>query len=161
MSDPISVGLGEQVVSKNPADVLVAYGLGSCVGVGMFDPVRRVSGLIHAVLPQRLNGTDPVSPKYVDSGLEGLLAEMVRAGADRNRLVIKMVGGANMLMTASLSNMFDIGSRNVNMAHEVLQRLGLRLQAERVGGHTGRTVHLYVATGRMTVRMVGGKEEDL
>jgi chemotaxis protein CheD len=161
MSDPINIGLGERVVSTNSLDVLVAYGLGSCLGICMFDPVRRVSGLLHAVLPQRNNGADPVSAKYVDSGIDGLLQEMVKAGADRRRLVVRMAGGANMLTASGLSGTFDIGTRNINSAHATFQRLGMPLKAFDVGGNLGRTVRVYVADGRMTVRILNGKEQEL
>jgi chemotaxis protein CheD len=156
-----SVGLGEYVVSRNAEDVLVAFGLGSCIAVSLVDPVSRVSGLVHTVLPERANGTDAVPAKYVDSGIEVLLNEMIKAGADRRRLVICMAGGANMLISSALSNAFDIGTRNIQSARQTLQRLNLRLHNEQVGGHTGRTMRVYVQDGRTTVRVVGGKEEEL
>jgi chemotaxis protein CheD len=161
MNDPINIGLGERVVSRNPLDVLVAYGLGSCLGICMFDPVKRVSGLLHAVLPQRMNGADPMSAKYVDSGIEGLLNEMIQAGADKRRIIIRMAGGANMLTASGLSNTFDIGTRNINSAHNTFQRLTMPLKTEDVGGNLGRTVRVYIADGRMTVRVLNGKEQEL
>jgi chemotaxis protein CheD len=161
MRDPISVGLGEQVVSKHPEDVLVAYGLGSCLGISMFDPISRVCGMLHAVLPQRLNGADPLSSKYVDSGIEGLLAAMLKEGADRRRIILRMAGGANMLISPGLSQTFDIGSRNIASAHTTLARLGMPLKKEEVGGNTGRTVRMYVIDGRLTVRVIGGKEQEM
>lgn len=161
MNGPVSVGLGEQVISQDPETVLVAYGLGSCVAVSMVDPVRKISGLIHCVLPERQNGTDPGVAKYVDSGVEGLLNAMIRQGADQRRLVVRMAGGANMLTPYANGNSFDIGTRNVQAARRVFERLRLRLSAEQVGGNIGRTVRLYVHDGRMTVRMIGGKEMDI
>lgn len=161
MSDPISIGLGEMVISRNPQDTLVAYGLGSCLAIAMVDPVRHVSGMFHAVLPERTNGAEPFSTKYVDSGIEGLLNAMLQAGADQTRIVLRMAGGANMLQSAAFVSPFDIGSRNIQAAHRTFDRLHLRLKNEQVGGTVGRTVRLYVGAGRMTVRIIGGKEEDL
>ena len=161
MSDPINIGLGERYVSSSSLDVLVAYGLGSCLGICMLDPVRRISGLLHAVLPLRTNGADPLSPKYVDSGIEGLIQEMIKLGAERRRLIVRMAGGANMLTASGLSGTFDIGTRNINSAHATFQRLGMTLKAEDVGGNLGRTVRVYVAEGRMTVRILNGKEQEL
>ena len=168
---PINVGLGEIAVSSDPEDILVAYGLGSCVAVGLWDPKQGIAGLLHAVLPERANGADrnpadrnpanKFSGKYVDSGIEGLLLAMQKAGAEQRRLVTCIAGGANMLVNASLGQSFEIGGRNVQSAYQTMQRLGLRLRAKQVGGNCGRTVRLYVADGRMTVRTVGGKEEDL
>ena len=161
MKEPVSIGLGEYHVSADPEVVMVAYGLGSCLGISMVDPIKKVSGLLHAVLPQRLNGSEPVCPRYVDCGIEILLNEMLKAGAERSRLIIRMAGGANMLLTSGVTNAFDVGTRNIASAHAVLQRINMRLQKEDVGGHTGRTVRLYVVDGRMTVRVVGGTEQDL
>jgi chemotaxis protein CheD len=161
MKDPINVGLGERVISRDPEDVIVAFGLGSCLGIVMVDPVSRLCGMIHAVLPERLNGADPHSPKFVTNGINGLLAAMIEAGAEKRRLVIKMAGGANMLISSGLSNTFDIGTRNIEAARRTFAQLGLPLKAEDVGGNLGRTVRLYVASGKTTVRVINGKEKDL
>ncbi len=157
----ISIGLGEMVISRNPGDVLVAYGLGSCIGFGVFDPQVRLAGMLHAVLPERVNGSEGTSYKYVDFGITSLIEEMVKAGADRRRMVIRMAGGANMLVSSNLTNSFDIGTRNASAALATMQRLGLRLYSQDVGGNQGRTVRLYVSNGRMTVRVIGGQERDL
>jgi chemotaxis protein CheD len=162
--DPISLGLGERAISRNSEDILVAYGLGSCLGISMIDPLTRISGLLHAVLPGAVNGlppSDPTSHKYVDSGIENLLAAMVTEGANKSRLVVRIVGGANMLISPGMTNSFDIGTRNMETARKTLQRLNLRITAEEVGGHTGRTIHVYVADSRVTVRVIGEKERDI
>ncbi|MFN8383477.1 MAG: chemotaxis protein CheD [Anaerolineales bacterium] len=164
MNNPITLGLGEQAVSSNPEDVLVAYGLGSCLGISMVDPFMRVAGLIHAVLPEGLNGEgkDPSTcSKYVDSGIESLLALMAKEGANRSRIIIRMVGGANMLVAPGLTSTFDIGTRNIEKARTTFQRLNMKIAAEEVGGHTGRTIRVYVADSRVTVRVIGEKEHEI
>ena len=158
---PRNVGLGEIVVSCDPEDILVAYGLGSCVAVGLWDSKRRIGGMLHAVLPERNNGADVLSGKFVDSGIAGLLNAVERIGAERRQLTVWMAGGANMLVNTSLGQAYEIGTRNIQAACQTLQRLGLHLRAKQVGGNSGRTVQLYVMEGRMTVRTVGGKEMDL
>jgi chemotaxis protein CheD len=135
--------------------------LGSCLGIKMYDPVTGASGLLHAVLPQCNNGSEPGNPKYVDSGIEGLLSALLKKGADRRRIIIKMAGGANMLITPGFKHTFDIGNRNVESAHKTFERLNLSLKKEDVGGNIGRTVRVYVASGRMTVRIIGGTEQEL
>lgn len=155
-----SVGLGEIKISNGEADVLVAFGLGSCVGVGLYDPKIHLGGLLHAVLPQFRNNAD-IEAKYVDSGIKMLLSQMLEAGAIQSRLVVRMVGGANMLTAPGLANSFDIGTRNVESARLVLNKLKLPISAEEVGGSIGRTVRLYVADGRMTIRMMGGQEREI
>lgn len=156
-----SIGLGEFHVSNDPHDVLVAFGLGSCLGIGMFDPVTRIGGLIHVVLPEHKVGNDPNNAKFVDTGIPLLLEKLVAAGAVQSRLVVRMAGGANMLVSPGLSGTFDIGTRNTSMAHQVLKKMNLKLQKEEVGGQVGRTVRLYIVDGRMTVRMMGSQERDL
>jgi chemotaxis protein CheD len=161
MNDPINVGLGEVVVSRNPNDVLVAYGLGSCLGISMIDPDHHVCGLLHAVLPVRMNGSDPGSAKFVDSGVETLLNSMLEQGANRRKIILRMAGGANMLIASGISTTFDIGTRNINSARQIFQKLNLYLKSEDVGGNLGRTVRLYVVQERVTVRVINGTERDL
>lgn len=164
MKDPISLGLGEQAISRNPEDILVAYGLGSCLGISMIDPLTRVSGLLHAVLPSAVNGfdrPDTTSHKYVDSGIEDLLAAVVKEGANKKRLIVRLTGGANMLISPGLASSFNIGTRNIEKARITLQRLNMTIASEEVGGHTGRTVRVYVADSRVTVRVIGEKEREI
>lgn len=159
-----NVGLGEQAVSRSPEDILVAYGLGSCVGVVMIDPVSRVSGLLHAVLPRLTDGMEhsQANPsKYVEGGIEGLIAALVKQGANKNRLIVRLIGGANMLISSGLTKSFDIGTRNIEAAHATLDRLRMPIAVEEVGGHTGRTVRVYVADSRVTVRVIGEKEREI
>ncbi len=157
-----NVGLGEAAISRNPEEVLVAYGLGSCIGVAMIDPATKLSGLLHAVLPRAGTSGNQENPrKYVESGIEDLLASLVRVGANPGRLITRIVGGANMMKSASFTQTFDIGSRNIEAARTTLNRLQLAISAAEVGGHTGRTVRVYVAESRVTVRLVGEKEHDL
>jgi len=158
-----NVGLGEQAISRNPDEVLVAYGLGSCVGVVMVDPLSRVYGLLHAVLPRPADGgrSEHNSSKYVEGGIEGLIAAMLGEGANKNRLVVRIVGGANMLMSSGVTRSFDIGTRNIEAAQMTLDRLRMPITAAEVGGHTGRTVRVYVAENRVTVRVIGQKEYEV
>ena len=161
MANMINVGLGEQAISRNPQDILVAYGLGSCLGIGMFDPISRVAGLLHAVLPEHLNNSGAAPGKFVDTGISALIEGMAKAGADRRRLIVWMAGGANMILSPAMTKTFDIGNRNTQMAYKVFDLLNIRLSGQEVGGNTGRTVRLYVVEGRMTVRMVGQQEHDI
>lgn len=158
METSVGVGLGEIAVSQNRDEILVAFGLGSCVGIGVFDPVKGVAGLLHAVLPEPLNGSDLDSTKYVGNGIKKLLEEMTQKGAVKDRLIVRIAGGANMLTSPGLSKTFDIGTRNVAMALKVLEDLKLKIISQNIGGNTGRTLRVYVADGKMTIRMIGEKE---
>ena len=160
MRNDISVGLGEIKISRDPNDVLVAFGLGSCVGIGMYDPITHIGGMLHAVLPMA-NGKQDSLSKYADSGTLLLLDEMQKAGALKFRLIVRIAGGANMLSAPGMPTFFDIGTRNIESAHNILNKIGLKLSNEEVGGQIGRTVRLYIADGRMTVRTMGGQEKEL
>jgi chemotaxis protein CheD len=162
MSEPISsVGLGEMRISRDPNDVLIAFGLGSCLGIGMYDPVAKLGGMIHVVLPEQKSGTDSNLAKFVDSGIPLLMEGVLAIGGVRSRLIVRMGGGANMLTSPGLSGIFDIGSRNITKAHQVFKELNIKILKEEVGGQVGRTVRLYISDGRMTVRMMGSQERDL
>lgn len=154
----VGVGLGEIAVSQKKDEVLVAFGLGSCVGVGVYDPVKGIAGLLHAVLPEPLNGSDLESTKYVGNGINKLLEEMTKNGAVKERLIVRIAGGANMLTSPGLSKTFDIGSRNIVSAVNVLNSLKLKIISQNVGGNIGRTFRVYVTDGKMTIRMIGEKE---
>jgi chemotaxis protein CheD len=156
----ITVGLGEMVVSDNPDTVLVAFGLGSCVGVCVYDAGKKIAGMLHAMLPTRRNG-DANRTKFVDTGIMDLLAKMLAAGARREQLIWRYAGGSQMLVAPGLADRFNIGSQNVNMTVEVVNREKLRVQACDTGGHEGRTLRLYVVSGRVTMRKVSGEERVL
>ncbi len=157
----ITVGLGELKISKNPQEVLVAYGLGSCVGVAVYDPLVRVGALLHAMLPERNGNANAEATKYVDSGIAEMLAQLATLGAAKHRLIVRAAGGANMLTVSDLKRTLNIGERNVAAMQTTLTALRLPLQAQALGGSVGRTVRLYVATGRVTLRTMGGQEQEL
>ena len=158
METSVGVGLGEIAVSQNRDEILVAFGLGSCVGIGAYDPIKGIAGLLHAVLPEPLNGSDLTSTKYVGNGINKLFEEMIKKGAARERLIIRMAGGANMLASPGLSKTFDIGTRNIAMAQSILESQKMKIVGQNVGGNTGRTLRVYVVDGKMTIRMIGEKE---
>jgi chemotaxis protein CheD len=159
-SNSLAVGLGEIKISRNPTDILVAYGLGSCVGVGVYDPITHVAGLLHAVLPEQLNNAER-SAKYVDVGIAELLSSVEKNGGLRGRLTVRLAGGAHMLNAPGFKQTLNIGERNVVAALATLANLNLKIAAQDVGGNLGRTVRLYVANGRLTVRAMGSPERDL
>lgn len=162
------VFIGDMIVGDTPDDVLVAYGLGSCVVVCLYDPVARVGGMLHALLPTVLNGNkaEDNPTKFVDQGVFLLVDALVRRGGKRTRLVAKVCGGAQLLsargLQAELNNeCFNVGKLNVAATEAALHSSGLRIQAQATGGHDGRTVKLYLADGRVTVRTLEHGERTL
>ncbi len=147
-------------VSNRYEDVLVTYSLGSCVGLSLYDPVANVGGMIHCMLP--LSKIDPAKAQgnpcmFTDTGVAKLLQAVFDLGADRRRLVAKVAGGANLLDEKGL---FKIGERNHTVVRKMLWKNNVMVGAEDVGGSASRTMHLYMDSGRTTIKS-GGKEVDL
>jgi chemotaxis protein CheD len=117
--------------------------------------------MLHAVLPVKTNGASEQSTRFVDSGIVELMEQVMRAGAERSRLVVRMAGGANMLIAPGFSQTFNIGSRNAEAAYDTLSSLNLKLASQEVGGNSGRTLRFYIADGRMTIRTVGNQEREI
>jgi len=155
-----SAGLGQIVVSNAPAEVLVAYGLGSCVGVVGYDPTNKVAGLLHALLPQHRYGEKNLA-KFVDSGIPQLVLEMEQGGALRRQVIWYVVGGAEMLKLPGATSEFNIGAKNSEMARQVMAREGLTPRAVETGGTSGRTVKVAVRDGAVIVRTLGRDERKL
>jgi chemotaxis protein CheD len=152
----VSAGVGELVFSSKPGEVLVAFGLGSCVGITAYDPVRKVGALLHAMLPESRNG-DQNTTKYVNTGVVEMLAQLRALGAAKERVIWRFAGGAQMLIAPGLSDRFNVGQRNVEMTERVMKEHALRVSRSDTGGIVGRTIRLYLATGELTVRYVTGE----
>lgn len=153
---PVRVGIGEYAVVDGE-ESLVTSGLGSCVGVALYDPAAGVGGLLHAMLPasSEARGGDP--GKFVDTGIRKLATAVVDAGAARGRLRAKVAGGGEMFDFDGPS----IGARNVDAAEEVCSELDIPVVATDVGGDRGRTLQLAVASGDLHVRTADGTNEVL
>ena len=149
MSEQISIA--EARIGQAPT-VLKAYGLGSCVAVGLYDPETRLGGMGHMLLPNRPSSNPLGSEsKYVDAGICQIVDELVRAGANRKTLVAKITGGANMFETSYQTLINSVGARNAKSARLTLTAMNIPITGEDVGGNRGRTVEFDLATGEMLV----------
>ena len=151
----VVIGLAELAVSNNPSAVLTTYSLGSCIGVAIYDPVVRVGGLLHAMLPDStidLAKAQANPGMFVDTGMPALLRSACQMRADKRRLKIFVAGGARIMDD---QNLFNIGGRNLTAFGEWLRRENLRVTAEQVGGQVNRTIALSVETGRLTMKVSG------
>ncbi len=145
------VGIAEVKVARDP-DRLVAYGLGSCVGVTLYDRWNKIGGLAHVMLPSSLpHGRVSTAGKYADTALEELLSSMASEGADLGRLEAKLVGGANMFSALS-QQAVSIGMRNVSAVRDKLGEKKIAILGEDVGGVHGRTMLFFLGDGRVEVR---------
>jgi chemotaxis protein CheD len=153
------VRMGELVVSKNPGDVLVSIGLGSCIGLALVDRARAVAGLAHVMLPaQNGSDADPIA-KFADTGVPALLERLRALGSSPARLEAVLVGGARMFSFSSST--LDIGARNAEATLEQLARHGVRVAAQETAGTTGRTIRVHVGGGVVVCRPTGGTEQVL
>jgi chemotaxis protein CheD len=144
----IVAGIGEMVLSANPDDHLVAYGLGSCIALAVWDPRAKVGGLAHFMLPSGpASGSSPV--KFIDTGLDPFLRAVEGRGAMLTRCTIKAAGAAAML---TVGGGLAIGKRNAEALQTALAERGLGMTAASLGGNAGRTVQLEVADGRFLIK---------
>jgi chemotaxis protein CheD len=152
----IKVGIAQWRVAKAPYR-LVTLGLGSCVGVAVYDATSRVGGLAHVMLPDSRQFPPGQNPaKFADTALPALVEEMVRQGAARARLVAKLAGGAQMFnFDQHSSPILNIGQRNVAAVKEALKKLGITVAGEDTGGSVGRTMILDAASGVVYIRIIG------
>jgi chemotaxis protein CheD len=157
----IPVGMAEAAVTRRATDVLVAHGLGSCIALCVRDPVARVSGMAHIVLPQSHGTPAPFASqvaKFADVAVPHLLDVLEQQGASRARLAVAVVGGAQILLGA---DRLEIGKQNTVSVLRALKDRGLALRAHDVGGHLGRTCRLFAVNGRVLVRPIGFDEREL
>lgn len=157
MSKTITVGIADLNVVKDD-DTLVTYALGSCVGICLYDPVMKMAGLSHIMLPSVKEFTDPAAAaqtmKYADTAIELLMKKMVGMGAGKIRLRAKIAGGAQMFAPVNNSNLAGIGERNVLAVKKELARLAIPIIAEDTGKNYGRTLYLTAADGVMRIKSV-------
>lgn len=158
MSVEIKVGMADLNVCVSP-DRICTLGLGSCVGIALRDPVTKIGGLAHIMLPDSTTIRNNSNiPKFADTGIEELVKQVTRKGANRSRLVAKIAGGAQMFGFNSNSEMVRVGERNVQATKKKLAELRIPILAEDTGKNFGRTVIFYPETGDFVIRAVGKQE---
>ncbi len=145
------------VVTNDAGVELVTYSLGSCLGVTVYDPLKKVGGLLHLMLPD--SSIDPVKAQtvpfmFVDTGVPRLFQAFFKFGGERWQVVIKVVGGAQFL---DPERRFNIGERNIQALEGLLTHNGLTMHARDLGGFNSRTVRFNVATGEVVIQSPGNK----
>ena len=155
MSKMIKIGMAELDICL-PPDAITTLGLGSCVGVVLYDPTKKICGMVHVMLPDstKIKNNENVA-KFADTGIEELLKQIVAKGANRKNIVAKIAGGAQMFAFRSDNDMLRVGDRNVEATKEKLKQLQIPLIAEDTGKNSGRTIEFYPETGVLLVKSVG------
>lgn len=159
MGKVIKVGMADLNVCVSP-DSITTLGLGSCVGIAVRDPVTKIGGLAHVMLPDSTTIRNNTNiPKFADTGIEELVRQIVAKGANRGRLVAKIAGGAQMFAFQTSNEMVRVGERNVEASKKKLAQLKIPVLAQDTGANYGRTVIFYPETGDFVIRAVGKPEK--
>lgn len=149
----VIIGVGDLAVSNNPQVILSTYALGSCVGLVAYDPVSKVGGILHLMLPDSTISPDKAAAQpamFADTGLPLFFKALAGLKGDRNRMRMYVAGGAAVLSGADT---FKIGDRNIAAVKKYLMGGGGSVVGHDVGGTVNRTVHLEVASGTMSLKM--------
>lgn len=159
LTHKVVVGIADMAVSNNGTVTLATHALGSCIGLSAFDPVAKVGGLLHYMLP--VCSIDMAKAKtqpymFGDSGIAGLFRSAYELGAQKHRIILCAAGGAQVM---DASGVFNIGRRNYDILRQITQEHGLKIAAEHVGGTVSRTMYLHVGSGEVRIRISGQAEE--
>jgi len=151
------VGVADMAVSNDHSAEIVTYSLGSCLGITIYDPVAKIGGLLHVMLPEsKIDSAKAATMPFmfVDTGVPRLFHAAYHLGADRSRLIVKVAGGAQLL---DQQGIFNIGIRNCTALEQLLAQNGLRLHAADTGGLSSRTVRLDLTNGNVSIKTPGAE----
>lgn len=139
-----------------PPDKIMTIGLGSCIGIALYDKRTRTSGLAHIMLPDSTQFKDITKPlKFADLAIPILIKKMLDSGCDKRNITAKIAGGASMFNFSDKSMVSDIGKRNADSVKEILKKESIPVVAEDTGGNKGRTMILDSSDGMVTLKIVG------
>ena len=134
----------------------MTIGLGSCIGIALYDRMLKVAGLSHIMLPDSTQFKNVSNPmKFADSAVPILIEKMQKQGCKKQNIVAKIAGGASMFNFSDKSIISDIGKRNSEAVKKALKDIGIPIVAEDTGGDKGRTMILEASTGKVTLKIVG------
>ncbi len=151
----IVVGISDMKISKVPGDTLITYSLGSCIGLVIYDPEAKIGGLLHYMLPDSNLDKGKADRKpymFADTGIPMLFKEAYKLGASKNRMVVKVVGGGQIM---DADGVFNIGKRNYMTLRKMFLKNKVMITKEDVGGTVNRTVSIDVDTGTTTLKVSG------
>ncbi|UMZ73387.1 chemotaxis protein CheD [Natranaerofaba carboxydovora] len=151
----IKIGIADLNVASG-SDVLRTAGLGSCVGVTLYDESTKIGGMVHVMLPESpKNKSGYKKAKYADTGIPELISKMEEKGCNKSKLVAKIAGGAQMFsFSGEESKLLKIGERNAKACRDILGAHKIKILADDTGGSYGRTIELYCETGKLMIKTV-------
>ena len=151
----IKVGIADLNLVLPPGKIMT-IGLGSCIGISLYDRHRKIAGLAHIMLPnseQFRNVSQPL--KFADLAVPILIEKMEKQGCRKGNLIAKIVGGASMFNFSDKSMVSDIGKKNTEAVKKALSIQNIPIIAESTGGNKGRTMIVDSADGNVTIKIVG------
>ena len=160
MSDLI-VGISDIKISNAPNDVIITYALGSCIGISVYDPVAKVGGLLHYMLPDSTLDEKKAKDNpamFADTGIPSLFKACYSLGAEKRRMIVRVAGGASILDD---TNFFRIGQKNTMAMRKIFWKNNVMITSEDTGANHNRTVRLEMITGKTFVRTSGGEMKEL
>ena len=161
MPELIKVGMADYKVGRAP-DTLISYGLGSCIGISLYDPQTKIGGLLHIMLPDsNQSRANENRAKFADTGIPDMLNELIRMGAAKSRMVAKLAGGSQMFAFANASDIMRVGLRNASASKEILKKLSIPIVGEDTGGNYGRTVQIDLSTGVYKVKTIDKGDKEI
>lgn len=154
MADLVKVGMADYKVGRAPS-TLISYGLGSCIGISLYDPQTKIGGLLHIMLPDSTQSRPTDNPaKFADTGIPLMLKDVLELGASRSRLVAKIAGGAQMFAFSNTTDVMRVGFRNAEACKRILKELNIPIIGEDTGANYGRTVQINLEDGVYTVKTI-------
>ena len=149
------VGIADLDVGTSP-DRIITVGLGSCIGIALYDKQNAVGGLLHIMLPDSTLFSSVTNPlKFADLGIPILIEKMEQKGACKRNLKAKIAGGASMFNFSDKNLIMDIGNRNTIAVKKKLSELSIPVIGEEIGGNKGRTMILDMINGLVQIKTVG------
>lgn len=155
MGNMIKVGMADLNTCKTP-DAITTLGLGSCIGVVLYDPRKKICGMVHVMLPDStaIKNNDNVA-KFADTGIKALIDKLEKIGVPKSSLSAKIAGGAQMFAFNTSNDMLKVGQRNAESVRKVLSGYNIRIVSEDCGANYGRTIEFYPETSELYIKAIG------
>jgi chemotaxis protein CheD len=155
------IGVADLAVSDRVEDVLITYSLGSCIAVVIYDPIVKVGGMLHYMLPESdldAKKAREIPAMFADTGIPMLFKSSYQLGAKKSNMIVRVIGGAQIL---DEKGVFNIGKRNYLALRKIFWKNNVMVAAEEVGGTVNRTVRLEIASGKVFLKISGGAELEM
>lgn len=152
--------MGDMQVGNSPSR-LITRALGSCLGITLFNPLKKMGAMAHPMLPDIEKARVKNNPaRYVNYVIKKMVEDLESRGNPKNTLSAKLFGGAHMFSFIAADSVLNVGEKNITMAKTILEELGIKLAAQEVGGTFGRTIELNLENGKVVIDTISwGRKE--